>query len=110
MIRVEKADLEAWQSAAGLAEMSLSEWMRRKCRAEGVVPEGTLNEVRRVTRAHIKKRALRRTEPPRDKGAIVSAAASVPYDGGVCENGHELEPSVPGKCKRWGCKFYAFAR
>lgn len=129
MIRVEKADLEAWHSAAGLAEISLSEWIRRKCRAEGLVAEGTLNEVRRVTRGHIKNQALKlcknpghlhdyasgdecsetkgRTGPPRDKGAI---AASVPYDGGVCENGHELEPGVPGRCTKWGCKFYAFAR
>lgn len=57
-IRVDDSDLEDWTRKAGEADLSLSEWIRRKCNRESIVSDAVLRDVRETTKRHIQQQVL----------------------------------------------------
>jgi len=108
------------QRRAGL--VPLSTWIRHQVLGARTV-EAKTDEVgddknlRKPGAAGVVQRVSR--APKRTKGTSPEPTTALPFDPrtgavqGTCQNGHPLEDGrlgEAGKCKKWGCEFYAHAR
>jgi|SRR5579864_967925 len=97
-VRVATEELEKWKQSAKQCGETLSEWIRGRCSSAN----GDSQSVRPARSLRVGRRR------PSVSTGIAPAPRAETEAHPTC--GHPLEPGHPGKCQKWGCKFYAFAR
>ena len=93
-LRVENCDLEQWQRSATEAGLSVSEWIRRACNAESLIPcfvdddkNGENSGMRRDEGVSLEKRSTRRNVGR--VGAIENVVHETLRNGVKCAHGKQ---------------------